>query len=135
MPAVMVAVDTDRLRGKMPQTVVPMIHVPDVRATADWYVSIGFKLERWNEEDGELNWALLTLGASEVMLNCGGKASGEFRREVDLYIHTDDVEQLCQRLRDRVEIVEDLHDTFYGMREFIIRDLNRFWITFGQPVQ
>jgi hypothetical protein len=24
-------------------------------------------------------------------------------------------------------------DTFYGMREFIIRDLNRFWITFGQP--
>jgi len=29
--------------------------------------------------------------------------------------------------------VEGLHDTFYGMREFIIRDLNRFWITFGQP--
>src|ERR1700720_2576724 len=24
------------------------------------------------------------------------------------------------------------HDTFYGMREFTIRDLNRFWITFAQ---
>jgi len=22
---------------------------------------------------------------------------------------------------------------FYGMREFIIRDCNGFWITFGQP--
>jgi hypothetical protein len=22
----------------------------------------------------------------------------------------------------------------YGMREFIIRALNRFWITFGQPL-
>jgi len=24
---------------------------------------------------------------------------------------------------------------FYGMREFIIRDINGFWVTFGQPVQ
>jgi orotate phosphoribosyltransferase len=33
-----------------------------------------------------------------------------------------------------VDVIEGLHDTFYGMREFTIRDLNRFWITFGQPV-
>ena len=118
----------------MPQKVVPMIHVPDVRATADWYVSIGFRLVRGNEEDGELNWALLRLGESEVMLNCGGKPSAAFRREFDLYIHTDEIEQVHQRLKDRVEMVEDLHDTFYGMREFIFRDCNRFWITFGQPM-
>jgi hypothetical protein len=30
--------------------------------------------------------------------------------------------------------VEDLHDTFYGMREFILRDCNGFWITFGQRI-
>ena len=30
--------------------------------------------------------------------------------------------------------VNALHDTFYGMREFIIRDLNRFWVTFGQDL-
>jgi len=39
------------------------------------------------------------------------------------------------RLKDRVEVVEGPHDTFYGMREFIIRDINRLWITFGQPIQ
>ncbi len=27
------------------------------------------------------------------------------------------------------------YDAFYGMREFIIRDCNGFWITFGQPIQ
>ena len=27
------------------------------------------------------------------------------------------------------------YDTFYGAHEFIIRDCNRFWITFGQPVE
>jgi len=111
-----------------------MIHVPDVRATTEWYTSIGFKLLRQNEDDGEINWAKLSFENSEVMLDAGGKASAEFRREVDLYILVENVDDLCRKLRDRVELVEDLHDTFYGMRELVIRDLNRFWITFGQPI-
>jgi uncharacterized glyoxalase superfamily protein PhnB len=112
-----------------------MIHVPDVRATAEWYVSIGFNLLRFNEEDGEMNWALLSFGESEIMLNIEGVPSQAWRREVDLYVNTDDVNGFYERLKDRVEIVEGLHDTFYGMREFIIRDLNRFWITFGQAIE
>ncbi len=119
----------------MPQTVVPMIHVPDVRATVEWYTSIGFKLVRQNEEDGEMNWAKLSFENSEVMFDAGGKSSSEFRREVDLYILVEDVDGLCRRLKERVELVEDLHETFYGMREFVIRDVNRFWVTFGQPIQ
>lgn len=118
----------------MSQKVVPMIHVPDVRATAEWYVTIGFKLVRSNEEDGETNWALLSFGGSEIMLDCGGAPSTAKRREVDLYIQVDNVELFFRGIGDRVEVVEPLHDTFYGMREFIIRDLNRFWITFGQPI-
>ncbi len=90
----------------MPQTVVPMIHVPDVTATIDWYTSIGFKLIRQNEEAGEVNWAKLSFGNSELMVNAGGKT-----------------------------VVEGPHDTFYGMREFIMRDVNGFWVTFGQPMQ
>jgi uncharacterized glyoxalase superfamily protein PhnB len=112
-----------------------MIHVPDVRATVDWYTSIGFKLDRQNEEDREINWAKLTFGNSEVMFQSGGKPSTEDRREVDLYITTENVDELYRRLKDRVQIVEGPHDTFYGMREFIIRDLNGFWITSGQPIQ
>ena len=119
----------------MSQTVVLMIHVPDVRATVGWYTSIGFTLVRQNEEDGDLNWAKLTFGNSEVMFQSGGKPSTQHRREVDLYILTESVDELHRRLKDRVQIVEDPHDTFYGMREFIMRDINRFWITFGQPIQ
>jgi uncharacterized glyoxalase superfamily protein PhnB len=117
----------------MAQTVVPMIHVADVAATIEWYVSIGFRLVRQNEEDGEINWAKLSFGNSEVMFDSGGKANSDRRREVDLYIGTDDVDDLYRQLKDRVQVVEELHDTFYGMREFIVRDINGFWITFGQP--
>jgi uncharacterized glyoxalase superfamily protein PhnB len=112
-----------------------MIHVPDVRATVEWYTSIGFKLVGQNEDDGELNWAKLSVGNSEIMLNTDGKPSAEHRREVDLYITVDNADEMYRRLKDRVQVVVDLYDTFYGMREFIIRDNNRFWVAFGQPMQ
>jgi len=110
-----------------------MIHVPDVRATVDWYQGIGFTVRDTygNDSDG-LSFAILSFGSSEVMFNQGGQPSKRDRREVDLYIYSDNVDDLYQSLKDRVEIVDGVHDTFYGMREFIIRDLNRFWITFGQ---
>jgi len=117
----------------MSQTVIPMIHVPDVNATVDWYVSIGFKVIRHNEEDGVFNWAKLSFGNSELMLNAGGEPSSAHRREVDLYVTIDKVDDLHGRLKSRVQLLEGLHDAFYGMREFTIRDLNGFWVTFGQP--
>jgi catechol 2,3-dioxygenase-like lactoylglutathione lyase family enzyme len=67
----------------MSQTVVPMIHVPDVSATVDWYVSLGFKVLQQNEDDGEVDWAKLSFGDSEIMFDSGGKPSTERRREVD----------------------------------------------------
>jgi uncharacterized glyoxalase superfamily protein PhnB len=117
----------------MEQRVVPMIHVPDVRATVGWYTAIGFTVTDTYDDGGEgLSFAILSFGRSEVMLNSGGQPSTQHRREVDLYVYTDDVDGLYQRLKDRVEVVKGLHDTFYGAREFIIRDLNRFWMTFAQ---
>jgi hypothetical protein len=44
----------------------------------------------------------------------------------------DNVDDFYRSLKDRVEIVKGLHDTFYGMREFIIREVNQFWLTFAQ---
>ncbi len=118
----------------MAEKVVPMIHVPDVRATVDWYQGIGFTVVDSYGDDGEgLSFALLSFGSNEVMFNSGGQPSTRHRREVDLYVYSDNVDDLYQRLKHRVEVVEGLHDKFYGMREFIIRDLNRFWVTFGQP--
>ena len=120
----------------MQQSVVPMMHVPDVRATVEWYETVaGFTRVRVNEEDGEMNWALLRYGNAEVMLSVGGKTSEAHRRELDLYVHAEGgVDALYARLKGKVDVVEEPHDTFYGMREVIVRDCNRFWITFGEPL-
>jgi uncharacterized glyoxalase superfamily protein PhnB len=117
----------------MAEKVVPMIHVPDVRATVDWYRGIGFTvIDTYNDAGEGLSFAILSFGNSEVMFNQGGQPSTRHRREVDLYVYADNVDDLYQHLQNQVEVVEGPHDTFYGMREFIIRDLNRFWVTFGQ---
>ena len=112
--------------------VVPMLHVPDVPAAVGWYTSVaGFTLVATHEDD----WAMLSFGESQIMFSEGGKPSDAFRREVDLYVYVDDVDALYERLKDQVDVVEPPHDVIYGMREIIIRDLNRFWITFGQPIE
>src|SRR5689334_9093787 len=119
----------------MARNVTPMIHVPDVRAAMEWYQSIGFTAVRWNDQDGYMDWVLLSFGNGNVMFNEGGKPSTADRREVDLYLHVENVDALYEELKERVNVVETPHDTFYGMREVIIRDLNGFWITFGQEIE
>jgi len=116
----------------MPTTVTPMIHVPDVVATAAWYARLGFTVEETVSDGLETTWAKLTLGENALMLNCGGRPAEHDRRDVDLYVGVDDVRAWRARLPDGVEVIEDIHDAYHGMREFIVRDLNGFWITFGQ---
>jgi uncharacterized glyoxalase superfamily protein PhnB len=119
----------------MYKNVVPMFHVPDVQQTVDWYSAIGFEvLDTYDDGRGGLSFAILTFGAGQVMFSSGGGLSSRKRREVDLYVYTDDVDALHDRLKDRAEIVETPHNTFYGMRELIVRDLNGFWITFAREV-
>lgn len=119
----------------MTNRAVPMIHVPDVAATARWYAAIGFSLEAQHEDCGETLWAQMRFGESILMFNAGGSPSSAERREVDLYVYVADIDEAFARVAPLAELVESIQDAEYGMREFIVRDLNRFWLTFGQPVE
>jgi len=110
-----------------------MIHVPNVQETVEWYKGIGFTVDQtYGDNNDGLSFAIMSFGSTQVMFNSDGKTSTERRREVDLYTYTNGLDDLFERLKDRVEIIEGLHETFYGMREFLLRDLNGFWITFGE---
>jgi hypothetical protein len=85
-----------------------------------------------DETGGNFSFAIMSFGDTEVMFNTDGETSEKHRREVDLYVYTDNVDELYENLKARVDVIEKPHDKFYGMREIIIRDINRFWITFGQ---
>ncbi len=113
-----------------------MMHVPDVKATVAWYESIGFAVRATHEEPGcPMDWASLFFGESELMLSAGGESSSSPRRDFDLYVYVDNVEGQFRAIGQQAQVLEGLHATEYGMREFIIKDLNGFWITFGQPLK
>ena len=52
-----------------------------------------------------------------------------------LYFHTDDVDTLWQRLKDRARICYPIDNFEYGMREFAIYDNNGYLLQFGQPLR
>jgi ankyrin repeat protein len=128
---------------------VPMIHVPDVGQSLDWYASIGFKEIGRYADDGVVSFGMVSFGGAEVMLNMHGKPG---RHDVSLWFYTDKVDPLYQLLKSRqleaaqaalagepgdlrgIEFVEDINDTFYGAREFGIRDLNGYLLYFIQSL-
>ncbi len=127
---------------------VPMIDVPDIAATLTWYASLGFtELGRY-EDDGVVNFGMVSLGKAEVMFSPGGKSG---RHDVSVWFYTDTIDQLYHLLKSRqlkasqaalageasehnaVQFEEDLYDPFYGGRQFSIRDLNGYTLVFLQP--
>ena len=124
----------------------PMFSVADMRATVQWYQSIGFTVLH-QHEDGELMFAKIGFGACEFGLSPGG-ASGP--RGVSLWFYTDRVQDLYQILKDRqiraaqaalagssaetgVRFLEDLYSPFYGGRQFSIEDPNGLTLIFWHP--
>lgn len=130
--------------------IVPMIMVPDVARTLDWYASIGFQEIARYGDDGMVNFGMVSFGKAELMLNMHGKPG---TKEVSLWFYTDKVDDLYQLLKSRqleaaqailagepgdhkgIEFVEDIQDTFYGARQFGIHDLNGYTLYFIQHLE
>jgi hypothetical protein len=128
---------------------IPMISVPDIAATLDWYTSIGFKELGRHSDGGLVNWGMLSFGKAELMLSLGAKPGRA--RDVSLWFYTDQIERLYHLLRDRqiaagqaalagqpgpaegIEFTEDIYNPFYGGRQFGIRDPNGYNLYFLQP--
>jgi ankyrin repeat protein len=124
---------------------VPMIYVPDVAAALDWYTSIGFKeIARYGDE-GFVNFGVLSFGKAQILVNMNGKR-GE--HDVSLWFYTNHIDDLYELLESRqiratlsdpaeqqmgIDFAEHINDTFYGARQFAIRDLNGYTLYFIQP--
>ena len=121
---------------------VPMIRVPDIGKTLEWYVSIGFEEYGRFPEDGPANWGMAAFGKAELMFMPGKPGKDEVR----LWFYTDKVDELYGLFKSRqlevahaalagklaagFEFVEDIYDPPYGERQFSIRDPNGYTLIF-----
>jgi ankyrin repeat protein len=141
------AVTMDTLAGAIKKA-VPMVRVPDVQRALSWYTSIGFRELTRYEDAGVVNFGMVSFGRAELMLTLGGK---EGSRDVSFWFYTDEIEKLYQLLKSRqleaaaaaiagdasshegIPFVRDIYNPPYGGREFAIRDLNGYELSFLQP--
>ncbi|HMD33841.1 MAG TPA: ankyrin repeat domain-containing protein [Vicinamibacterales bacterium] len=124
---------------------MPMIMVPDVAATLEWYTALGFtEIDRVGD-DGVVNWGLLGFGKARFMLTMNG-TKGE--HDAHLWFYTQQVDDMFQLVKARqlaaaaarlggrpddhldIEVVDDIYDPPYGGREFTICDLNGYRVSF-----
>ena len=93
-----------------------------------------FECESLSEEQG---WASLRRDGVAIMLASPNQHEGEKVPAFtgSLYFHTDDVDGLWQRLKDRVRVCYPLENFEYGMREFAIYDNNGYLLQFGQSLR
>lgn len=133
--------------GESVECCTTMIYVPDVAAALRWYTSIGFKeIARYGDGDF-VNFGIVSFGKAEIMLNMNGRR-GE--HDASLWLYTDKVDDLYQLLKSRqiaaaragatggiegIDFVEHINDTFYGARQFGIRDLNGYILYFIQQLE
>lgn len=90
-----------------------------------------------------LVYALIKNGDVEIMLQEQKSlienvpALGDFsdiRSSAVLYFEVDNVVVLAEKLKKYCPVVSDLHDTFYGMKEIYVKDLNGYVLGFAEPI-
>jgi len=124
----------------------PELFVPDVGAAIDFYTGkLGFTLYRVDppgKPGPHSEFAILTLERAVVMFAqdhlyeaMGGSIESRRGVAIDVRIMVDDADAVYNRCRESgVAIVHEIADRYYGLRDFVISDMNGFRLRFASPL-
>ena len=121
----------------------PNLIVDDMDHTIAFYKDVlGFTLVGNAPDNAPFDWAMMTSGVAEIMFQSLESVGGEYPAfngmkvggSFLLYIEVDDVDALYAKVKGRAEVAVELNDTFYGMREFAIEDIDGYLLVFAQQV-
>ncbi|MGX7667383.1 bleomycin resistance protein [Flavobacterium pedocola] len=116
------------------QPIRPMLWTNELKETIAFYVNVlGFTCGEYNEEWG---WASLHKDEAELMLARPNEHT-PFEKPMftgSFYINVDQVDELWERLNEKVNVCYEIETFEWGMREFAIYDNNGYLLQFGQDV-
>lgn len=110
----------------------PMLWTEDLDGTIEFYTNVlGFTCGERNDDWG---WAALCIDDIAIMLALPNEQTpyDKIGFTGTFYFHTDDVEAMWAKLKDKASICYDIETFEWGMREFAIYDNNGYMLQFGQ---
>lgn len=112
------------------ERVHPQLVVPDILAAVDFYTTrLGFSPGfTWGEP---VSFAGVNLGETQIFLSQGASAPGG--AAISFVVSSADTLYAYQRANG-VEVVEPIADRAYGLRDYAVRDLNGYWLSFGHYI-
>jgi len=128
----------------MLQKLTPNLMVEDVDQTLAFYrETLGFAVLTTLPDAVPFNFAIVEREGVQLMFqsrtslseNVPALAGSPIGASQTFFIEVTGIQQLYEQLRQHVEIVVDLHDTFYGTREFYFRDLNGYILSFAETLE
>lgn len=126
-------------------SLTPDIMVEDVLETADWYEEVldAEVVATLPEEADDPWWAQLQIDDASLMIQERDSLSDKLPPlegasiggSVAFYIDVDDAGALHTSLSDAgVEVVQDVHETDFGWRQFAVEDCNGYILWFGEKL-
>ena len=115
----------------------PMLESRDIKATIDFYTQVlEFTFRGIFEHEGITTWCDLVRDEVSIMFSLPNEKMnyGTILLSGSLYINVEDVDALWENLKDKCEVVYPIENFIYEMREFAIKDNNRYVINFAEPV-
>jgi uncharacterized glyoxalase superfamily protein PhnB len=126
------------------ESLTPNVIVDDVNKTIDYYTQkLGFTLVASVPETGQYNWAmavrdgvtLMFQSLASIQEDLPGLKINQKGGIGTFFIDMKDIDTLYKQLKGKIEIASDMRTTFYGKKEFTIKDLNGYFLTFAEDVE
>lgn len=127
----------------MLKKLTPNLMVEDVQQTLAFYKEVlGFAVITTVPEQAPFDFAIVQREQVALMFqsraslsdNVPALTGSPIGASQTFYIEVEDLLALYEQLRGKVEIVVDLHKTFYGTQEFYFRDCNGYILSFSEAV-
>lgn len=122
----------------------PILHVREVEPSLKfWTERFGFKVTIQVPEGDHIGFAALENEGVELMLQTFAGMKADPRNPLAaaaeqgpsfLFIEVPDIHRVANALKE-AEIVQGIHDTFYGAREIIAREPGGHYVIFSQLAQ
>jgi uncharacterized glyoxalase superfamily protein PhnB len=130
------------MKGRqMLKTLTPNLMVENVQETINWYRStLGFEPTAEVPGEGGLAFAIVKRDDVQLMFQSRASLEGDLpvlkglpiAASQTFYIEVEGVDDLRRQIDGKAQVVKDLHDTFYGTREFYFTDCNGYVLSFSE---